>query len=375
MKSSASMQNALVTRRDLSLQSLTSASLQEKLGSVNTLTEINLVSNNIEDASCLSRYPMLRKVSLMRNPLKDIKWVEQLPQLEELEISETDVSDLTPLKHLPNLRKFSASSTKIKDIRPIAHCKQLEILYLSDNDLLDDLSALRNLDKLNELHICAVNNLTAQTLLSLASLPSLTVLDVDDEYRSTKNYIMMMTRESRQKQQHKSPLFKGNHPITDRELLTACRLTMEISVYYLAPEIPGVLSPLLLKYDARQSPQLTASLSEEKPDSLQLLEKQGWQIVNASHWMGIGDISAYQGVILINHSRKAVLLAHRGVQFIGTSLFADLHIDSQSHVPKIINDAIAMGENATQLANHSSYELFHTGFLTGGFLAQITASV
>jgi hypothetical protein len=195
MKSSDSMHHVLVTKQDLSLQSLTSVSLQEKLSSVNTITEISLVSNNIEDASCLSRYPMLRKVNIIRNPLKDIRWVEQLPQLEELEISSTDVSDLTPLMYLPNLRKLSASSTQIKNINPISFCKKLEILYLSDNDLPDDLKPLSCLDNLKELHISAVDKLKAQTLLSLTSLLSLEILDVDEEYRSTRNYIMMVRRE------------------------------------------------------------------------------------------------------------------------------------------------------------------------------------
>ena len=190
MMSPTSMAEKLGTQLDLSQQALTDTSLRDKLSSHTNLTGISLVSNDIADASCLSSCTSLRTVNIMRNPLKNIDWVEPLTGLEVLEISSTDVSDLTPLTKLTSLRQLSASNTKIRTLRSLSSCHNLEVLYLSDNDLPNDLSSLTSLQNLRELYISGIPKLTANMIMTLIQLPNLQVLEVDEDFRSVKNHVL-----------------------------------------------------------------------------------------------------------------------------------------------------------------------------------------
>ena len=97
---------------------LTKDLIRSRLGidSFESLKELNLWGNNIDDISLLSEMPLLEIISLSMNHIKDLSVFKNLKNLKELYLKDNQISDFNQIQHL-------------KD------CKKLEILCLEDNPI------------------------------------------------------------------------------------------------------------------------------------------------------------------------------------------------------------------------------------------------
>ncbi|MBX9586020.1 MAG: DUF2974 domain-containing protein [Gammaproteobacteria bacterium] len=104
-----------------------------------------------------------------------------------------------------------------------------------------------------------------------------------------------------------------------------------------------------------------------------------WKLHHASHWAqndlpAIGLEENYRGLILVCDALKKVILVHRGLQLTSPENLADGFSIGANKIPKIVDPALFFSKIACEFADSHEYELTHTGFSLGGFLAQITGA-
>lgn len=87
----------------------------EKLGSLETLEDLALISCAIEDISWISSLKNLKYLYLIDNKISEITGLEKLQHLEELDISQNQISDISPLAGLSHLKKLMADENPIEN--------------------------------------------------------------------------------------------------------------------------------------------------------------------------------------------------------------------------------------------------------------------
>ena len=97
---------------------LTKDFIRSRLGidSLESIKELDLWGNNIDDISLLSEMPLLEIISLSVNHIKDLSVFKNLKNLKELYLKDNQISDFSQIEYL-------------KD------CKKLEILCLIENPI------------------------------------------------------------------------------------------------------------------------------------------------------------------------------------------------------------------------------------------------
>ena len=97
---------------------LTKDFIRSRLGidNLESIKELDLWGNNIDDISLLSEMPLLEIISLSVNHIKDLSVCRNLKNLKELYLKDNQISDFSQIEYL-------------KD------CKQLEILCLIENPI------------------------------------------------------------------------------------------------------------------------------------------------------------------------------------------------------------------------------------------------
>ena len=97
---------------------LTKDFIRSRLGidSLESIKELDLWGNNIDDISLLSEMPLLEIISLSVNHIKDLSAFRNLKNLKELYLKDNQISDFSQIEYL-------------KD------CKKLEILCLIENPI------------------------------------------------------------------------------------------------------------------------------------------------------------------------------------------------------------------------------------------------
>ncbi|MBR0507284.1 MAG: hypothetical protein IJJ86_01595 [Clostridia bacterium] len=113
--------------------------------------------------------------------------IKLCPDLEVLDLDSCYMDDYAPLGKLTKLKKLvltrcgtETKGNRIRSIEWIAGLKNLEILYLTHNDV-SDLSPLAGLHKLEELRV-GRNKLTGDSLAGLRDLPKLKYLSINANY-------------------------------------------------------------------------------------------------------------------------------------------------------------------------------------------------
>ena len=115
--------------------------IRSRLGNDNleSIKNLNLWGNNIDDITLLSEMPLLEVISLSMNHIKDLSIFRNLKNLKELYLKDNKISDFNQIENLKN-------------------CQKLEILCLIDNPIAKQpnyrqkvLEILPNLKKLDDL--------------------------------------------------------------------------------------------------------------------------------------------------------------------------------------------------------------------------------
>ena len=118
--------------KDLILSRLNTENLE-------SIKNLNLWGNNLEDISLISEMPSLEIINLSTNQIKDLKYLKNLKNLKELYLKDNTIADFGQIEYLKN-------------------CKKLEILNLSENPITKQqnyrqkiLNILPNLKKLDDI--------------------------------------------------------------------------------------------------------------------------------------------------------------------------------------------------------------------------------
>ena len=138
---------------------LTKDLIRSRLGTDNfeSIKNLNLWGNNIDDISLLSEMPLLEIISLSMNHIKDLSVFRNLKNLRELYLKDNQITDFNQIENLKN-------------------CLKLEILCLIDNPIAKQpnyrqkiLEILPNLKKLDDLdnNNANANNNSPPACLSL----------------------------------------------------------------------------------------------------------------------------------------------------------------------------------------------------------------
>ena len=127
---------------------LTKDLIRSRLGNddFESIKNLNLWGNNIDDITLLSEMPFLEIISLSVNHIKDLSVFSKLKNLKELYLKDNQISDFNQIEHLKN-------------------CPKLDILCLTDNPICKQsnyrqkiLEILPHLKKLDDIDITTNNN-------------------------------------------------------------------------------------------------------------------------------------------------------------------------------------------------------------------------
>lgn len=102
------------------------------------LHHLNLVSNNITDATFLNGFEELKWVDLSSNPLKDSPLVE-LPTVEILHCRQCKLSQV-PFTELRSIREVSLRNNQIDNIDFVSQSPKLRVLIVENNYISETLS-------------------------------------------------------------------------------------------------------------------------------------------------------------------------------------------------------------------------------------------
>ena len=131
------------------------------LASLTNLTVLVLNFNQISDIKPLASLTNLNTLYLANNQISDIKPLASLTNLEELLLSYNQISDIKPLASLINLESLSLEENKIADLKPLVFLTKLEFLWLNNNQIVD----IKPLESLTNLYLLSLggNPITPKT--------------------------------------------------------------------------------------------------------------------------------------------------------------------------------------------------------------------
>lgn len=112
-------------------------------------------TTKITDLSPLQFFLDLESLRLPLNKVKDISILKYLTKLKDLDLSDNPVSDLSPLKGLKHLKALNLYSTQVTDLSAINNIKTLQRLsygYMKNIDTID-ISQIKDLINLEYLSL------------------------------------------------------------------------------------------------------------------------------------------------------------------------------------------------------------------------------
>lgn len=141
------------------------------------LYEMYLNDNNIQDISTLSKAPALCVLALSNNGLTSDKItpIGGFKYLTYLSLSNNDIDDISALKNLTRLQELRLQNNRISDVRDLKKLTKLVALYLGNNQIRTNIDFL---DYLTELRVLYLNDNLIEDISQLVSLEHLESINV-----------------------------------------------------------------------------------------------------------------------------------------------------------------------------------------------------
>jgi hypothetical protein len=118
------------------------------------LTSLNIQSNhNITDLSALKNMTTLTFLGFWDDQVSSLDCLAGLPQLTALEAGANPYSDISALSGMKNLSVLVVAHSKTSDLTPLSGLTNLTRLWADNMPNVTNISPLRNLKKLDSLHI------------------------------------------------------------------------------------------------------------------------------------------------------------------------------------------------------------------------------
>ena len=119
----------------LDLNSLTQIDANESLYGCNSLADLNISNNAIEEIHNLSCIHKLEKLDLANNKLSSIQGLTNCSSLVELNLAGNNLIGILEVPTLKSLQTLTVSNNNIKEIRAISQCKYLSELQANNNNI------------------------------------------------------------------------------------------------------------------------------------------------------------------------------------------------------------------------------------------------
>lgn len=142
------------------------------LAQMTNLEELALCNQEIEDISGLKELP-LKKLYLSKNMITDFSVLPNLIDLDILCIMENPAEDLSPVGECISISRLNIQGMKLNDINFLKNLK-LDYLDMSNAEIKNNIfEPLAEMEKLDTLCMCDINEAAAETLSKLSTLKAL----------------------------------------------------------------------------------------------------------------------------------------------------------------------------------------------------------
>ena len=136
------------------------------------LEELALCNQKIEDISGLKELP-LKKLYLSKNMITDFSVLPNLIDLDILCIMENPAEDLSPVGECISISRLNIQGMNLNDINFLKNLK-LDYLDMSNAEIKNNIfEPLAEMEKLDTLCMCDINEAAAETLSKLSTLKAL----------------------------------------------------------------------------------------------------------------------------------------------------------------------------------------------------------
>ncbi|MDW3649108.1 MAG: hypothetical protein R8P61_18710 [Bacteroidia bacterium] len=153
--------------------SLAGHEIQKLEGLIASLTQVDLSYNLLRETRGLAPMDNLKELDLSFNELENISEIAGCQQLTRLNLAHNFLKDLSPLSTLNKLQLLAISGNKrVKDLSFALNMEDLQTFYAKQLSLMD-WGQLNNLSSLEALYISPIS---FESLNSLRSLPKLETL-------------------------------------------------------------------------------------------------------------------------------------------------------------------------------------------------------
>ena len=142
------------------------------LAQMTNLEELALCNQKIEDISRLKDLP-LKKLYLSKNMITDFSVLPNLIDLDILCIMENPAEDLSPVGECTGISRLNIQGMNLTDIDFLKNLK-LDYLDMSNSEIKSNIfEPLAEMEKLDTLCMCDINEAAAETLSKLSTLKAL----------------------------------------------------------------------------------------------------------------------------------------------------------------------------------------------------------
>ena len=142
------------------------------LAQMTNLEELALCNQEIEDISGLKELP-LKKLYLSKNMITDFSVLPNLIDLDILCIMENPAEDLSPVGECISISRLNIQGMNLNDINFLKNLK-LDYLDMSNAEIKNNIfEPLAEMEKLDTLCMCDINEAAAETLSKLSTLKAL----------------------------------------------------------------------------------------------------------------------------------------------------------------------------------------------------------
>ena len=142
------------------------------LAQMTNLEELALCNQEIEDISGLKELP-LKKLYLSKNMITDFSVLPNLIDLDILCIMENPAEDLSPVGECTGISRLNIQGMNLTDIDFLKNLK-LDYLDMSNSEIKSNIfEPLAEMEKLDTLCMCDINEAAAETLSKLSTLKAL----------------------------------------------------------------------------------------------------------------------------------------------------------------------------------------------------------
>ena len=119
----------------LDLNSLTQIDANENLYGCDSLVDLNLANNSIEEIYNLTRIHKLEKLDLTNNRISSMQCLSNCSSLTELNLAGNNLSGILDVPALKSLQILILSNNNIEQIRATSQCKHLIELQANNNNI------------------------------------------------------------------------------------------------------------------------------------------------------------------------------------------------------------------------------------------------